>query len=122
MADARTHTARIRLDLPAGEHLLPGQFARAFFTTGATRALAVPATAMLKRGEVTAVYVVDRDGRPQLRQVRVGESVGDRQVEDPRRTVPRRAHRGQPGAGGHGSGRRRPRPAEDSGVANPTRR
>ena len=81
MADARTHTARIRLDLPAGEHLLPGQFARAFFTTGAARALAVPATALLKRGEVTAVYVVDRDGRPQLRQVRVGESVGDRQVE-----------------------------------------
>ena len=81
LADARTHTARVRLDLPAGERLLPGQFARAFFTTGATRALAIPATALLKRGEVTAVYVVDRDGRPQLRQVRVGESVGNRQVE-----------------------------------------
>ena len=33
------------------------------------------------RGEVTAVYVIDRDGRPLLRQVRVGESVGDEQVE-----------------------------------------
>jgi len=81
LADARTHTARVRLDLPGGEKLLPGQFARAHFTTGTARAIAVPASALLKRGEVTAVYVVDREGRPQLRQVRVGESVGDRQVE-----------------------------------------
>jgi RND family efflux transporter MFP subunit len=81
LADARTHTARVRLDLPDGERLLPGQFARAHFATGTARAIAVPASALLKRGEVTAVYVVDRDGRPQLRQVRVGESVGERQVE-----------------------------------------
>jgi len=81
LADARTHTARIRLDLPPGEQLLPGQFARARFVTGTTRALAIPATALLRRGEVTAVYVIDRDGRPQLRQVRVGEGIGDAQVE-----------------------------------------
>ncbi len=81
LADARTHTARIRLDLPDGERLLPGQFARARFVSGTTRTLAVPATALLRRGEVTAVYVVDRDGRPQLRQVRVGEGVGDDEVE-----------------------------------------
>ncbi len=81
LADARTHTVRVRLDLPTGEKLLPGQFARAYFATGTTRAIAVPASALLKRGEVTGVYVVDRDGRPQLRQVRVGESLGDNQVE-----------------------------------------
>jgi RND family efflux transporter MFP subunit len=81
LADARTHTARIRLDLPPGEQLLPGQFARARFVTGTTRSLAVPSTALLRRGEVTAVYVIDRDGRPLLRQVRVGESIGDGQVE-----------------------------------------
>ena len=81
MADARTHTTRIRLDLPAAEGLLPGQFARAFFVTGGVRALAVPATALLRRGEVTAVYVVDAEGRAQLRQVRTGEPVGDNLVE-----------------------------------------
>jgi len=81
LADARTHTVRIRLDLPAGERLLPGQFARARFVTGMTRTIAIPSTALLKRGEVTAVYVIDRDGRPLLRQVRVGEVVGDGQVE-----------------------------------------
>ncbi len=81
VADARTHTTRIRLDLPAGEGVLPGQFARARFVTGGIRALAVPATAVLRRGEVTAVYVVDAQGRAQLRQVRAGEEVGEGSVE-----------------------------------------
>ena len=81
MADARTHTTPIRLDLPAAEGLLPGQFARARFVTGTTPALAIPATAVLRRGEVTAVYVIDREGRAQLRQIRTGEALGDGQVE-----------------------------------------
>ncbi len=81
LADARTHTSRIRLDLPAAVGLLPGQFARAQFVTGSTRALAVPSSALIKRGEVTAVYVVDASGRAQMRQVRSGEAAGDGLVE-----------------------------------------
>ena len=81
LADARTHTTRVRLDLPSTDGVLPGQFARAHFVTGTVRTLAVPATALLRRGEVTAVYVIDAQGRPQLRQVRTGETVGDAQVE-----------------------------------------
>jgi len=81
LADARTHTTRIRLDLPAAEGILPGQFARAFFVTGGVRALALPATTLLRRGEVTAVYVIDAEGRAQLRQVRTGETLGDNLVE-----------------------------------------
>ena len=81
VADARTHTTSIRLDLPAADGVLPGQFARARFVTGGVRTLAVPATALLLRGEVTAVYVVDAQARVQLRQVRVGEEVGEGYVE-----------------------------------------
>ncbi len=81
MADVRTHTTPIRLDLPVAEGVLPGQFARARFVTGTMPALAIPVAAVLKRGEVTAVYVIDREGRAQLRQIRTGEAVGDGQVE-----------------------------------------
>jgi RND family efflux transporter MFP subunit len=81
LADARTHTSRIRLDLPAADGVLPGQFARARFVVATTRVLAIPAAALVRRGEVTAVYVVDGEGRPQLRQVRAGETVGEGQVE-----------------------------------------
>lgn len=81
LADVRTHTSSIRLDVGGASGLLPGQFARARFVVGTTRALAIPASALVKRGEVTAVYVVDATGRPLLRQVRTGEEVGDGQVE-----------------------------------------
>jgi len=81
MADSRTHTSRIRLDLPATEGVLPGQFARARFVVGAARVLAIPATALVRRGEVTAVYRVDSEGRTHLRQVRAGETAGDGEIE-----------------------------------------
>jgi membrane fusion protein, multidrug efflux system len=77
IADTRTHTVKVRLDLPVAEGLLPGQFARARFPTGTVRAVAVPPSALLRRGEVTAVYVVDKDGRALLRQVRTGDTLVD---------------------------------------------
>lgn len=80
VADTRTHTTRVRLDLPPSPSLLPGQFARALLVTGRARALTVPASAILRRSEVTAVYVLDANGQAQLRQVRVGETA-DGQVE-----------------------------------------
>ena len=55
VADSRTHTTRVRLALPEATGLLPGQYARALFVTGRTRALAIPESAVLRRSEVTAV-------------------------------------------------------------------
>lgn len=81
-SDPGTHTTRVRLDLPpdvAG--ILPGMFARALFPVGRARRLTVPASAILRRSEVTAVYVVAAGGRLTLRQVRVGETAADGSVE-----------------------------------------
>lgn len=75
LADAKTHTVRVRLDLEAAEGLLPGQFARARFATGTLRTIAVPTGALLKRGELTAVYVLGPQNRWLLRQVRTGETL-----------------------------------------------
>jgi RND family efflux transporter MFP subunit len=81
VADVRTHTAQVRLDLPDAPGLMPGHYARASIVTGRAKALTIPERAVLRRSEVTAVYVLDAAGRAQLRQVRVGESVGDDAVE-----------------------------------------
>jgi RND family efflux transporter MFP subunit len=81
VADTRTHTTRVRLALPEAAGLLPGQYARALFATGRTRALAIPESAVLRRSEVTAVYVLDGSGAARLRQVRLGEPAGDGLVE-----------------------------------------
>ena len=81
-ADPRTHTTQVRLDLPAdAKGLLPGVFARAHFVTGRAPRLMVPREAVLRRSEVTAVYVVDGKGEPRLRQVRVGTASDEKSVE-----------------------------------------
>ncbi|MEN6630061.1 MAG: efflux RND transporter periplasmic adaptor subunit [Sulfuricella sp.] len=81
-ADSRTHTTRVRLDLPADIHdVYPGMFARAHFAVGRASKLLVPAQAVIRRSEVTAVYVVDAKGGVTLRQIRLGEPVADALVE-----------------------------------------
>ncbi|MCL4680952.1 MAG: efflux RND transporter periplasmic adaptor subunit [Rhodocyclaceae bacterium] len=73
-ADPRTHTVTARVYLPENQPgLIPGMFARAHFVTGAAKKLLVPAAAVLRRGEVTAVYVIDEKNAARLRQVRLSE-------------------------------------------------
>ncbi|MBK6981400.1 MAG: efflux RND transporter periplasmic adaptor subunit [Betaproteobacteria bacterium] len=81
-ADPRTHTTQVRLELPAdAKGLLPGVFARAHFVTGKAARLMVPRAAVLRRSEVTAVYVVGAQGPPQLRQIRLGATADETFVE-----------------------------------------
>ena len=73
-ADPRTHTVTARVVLPdSPPGIIPGMFARAHFVTGAAKKLLVPAAAVLRRGEVTAVYVIDGKNTARLRQVRLSE-------------------------------------------------
>lgn len=80
-ADARTQTTEVRAYLAEGTGLMPGQFVRVHFVTGTSRRLVVPAAAVLRRSEVTAVYVLPESGKPQLRQVRLGERQADGSFE-----------------------------------------
>lgn len=87
-ADAATHTLTVRADLaPRTEGLVPGQFARLWLpaSSGAEGDAAargaspwVPASAVVRRAEMTGLYVLDAQGRPLLRQVRLGRSDGER--------------------------------------------
>jgi hypothetical protein len=56
-------------------------YARAHFFTGKARKLVVPSQAVLRRGEVSAVYAIDDKGGLQMRQVRLGEPVAGEAVE-----------------------------------------
>lgn len=78
--DAQSHTATARVYLPDAEGLVPGMAARAHFVLGKALKLTVPASAILRRGEISAVYVVGGD-KPKLRQVRLGEPVADGEIE-----------------------------------------
>lgn len=81
--DRTTHTVQLRVALPPGfAAAAPGMFARLWLPGvqpaegGRTEStlLAVPASAVLRRGELTAVYVLDEQQRPRLRQVRLGQA------------------------------------------------
>lgn len=81
-ADTATHTIKVRIDLPENlSNVIPGIYARAYFATGETRKLVIPARAVLRRSEITGVYVIDTKGRISLRQVRLGEQNARGEVE-----------------------------------------
>jgi RND family efflux transporter MFP subunit len=77
-ADPATHTFRVRLQLPEGQHgIYPGMWVKVRFQTEEEKALLVPVPALVQRSELTAVYVLDGDGMPRLRQVRLGRMLPD---------------------------------------------
>lgn len=80
-ADASTHVSQVRVSLPAMPEATPGMFARVHFVVGKAEKLTVPAAAVLRRGEVAAVYVQLPDGRLSLRQLRLGDLVGQGEIE-----------------------------------------
>lgn len=80
-ADTATHSVKVRINLPTNlEGVIPGMFARAHFSMGSARKLSIPASAVLRRSEITAVYVV-KQNRVSLRQVRLGIANARGQVE-----------------------------------------
>ncbi|MDE2353812.1 MAG: efflux RND transporter periplasmic adaptor subunit [Betaproteobacteria bacterium] len=81
--DSATHTMEMRLGLPAAvSGVTPGQFARAWMPGSEKMAapVRVPLAAVVHRAEMTGLYVLDAQGRPLLRQVRLGRVWND-QVE-----------------------------------------
>jgi RND family efflux transporter MFP subunit len=81
--DARLLSTQIRADLPSGDApgITPGAAAKILVPIGRTRKLVVPESALIRRGELTAVNVATADGRPQLRQIRVGSVVAGGGIE-----------------------------------------
>jgi RND family efflux transporter MFP subunit len=78
VADAATNTFRVRASLPAASvTLYPGTFVKVGFVVGETERLLVPLSAIVRRSELTAVYVVSGDAVT-LRQVRSGRRYGER--------------------------------------------
>lgn len=80
--DARSHTAELRLTLPSSvASAMPGSYARVTLPGATARqTIRVPRQAIVRRAEMTGVYVLDAQQRPLLRQVRLGAEHGD-QVE-----------------------------------------
>jgi len=86
-ADVATHTVTLRADLPKASGAAPGLFARLWLTFDAaldasagsgSASVSVRREAVVRRAEMTGLYVLDANGKPVLRQVRLGPAAGDR--------------------------------------------
>jgi RND family efflux transporter MFP subunit len=82
-ADARLLSTQVRADLPAElpAEVVPGTAAKVLLPVGRVSRLVAPEDAIVRRGELTAAYVVGVDGEARLRQVRIGEPVAGGWVE-----------------------------------------
>jgi RND family efflux transporter MFP subunit len=70
--DAASRAYIVKIDLPAVANLRSGMFGRAWFALGARRIMAMPPQAMVERGQVESVFVVE-DGCAHTRLVTTGE-------------------------------------------------
>ncbi len=59
--DAGVRSLLVKIELPGDPGLRSGMFGRARFSTGPRSALSVPAAALVHRGQVTSVFVVEGD-------------------------------------------------------------
>ena len=81
-ADVRTHSTQVRVELPANQaNVYPGMFVRTHFVVGKASKLLIPVSAVLRRSEVVAVYVMDEKDMPHLRQVRLGDTNEQNEIE-----------------------------------------
>jgi RND family efflux transporter MFP subunit len=75
-ADAASRTFLVKLDLPTSPDLRAGQFGRAAVPVGEAKSIRIPASALVKRGQMEIVFVND-SGKAQLRLIRTGKIFSD---------------------------------------------
>lgn len=76
-ADPASHTVKARLDLPHDVGVQSGMFGRAYFARGEKRVLVVPNEALVSRGQLRGIYIVDDLGLIRWRVVTLGKTIGN---------------------------------------------
>jgi RND family efflux transporter MFP subunit len=74
--DSASRTYIVKLDLPAAPQLRTGMFGRAIFPLGAQKEVAIPLAALMDRGQLQSVFVVE-DGVAHTRLVTTGRRTSD---------------------------------------------
>lgn len=75
--DPVSRTFTIKLDIPS-TGVRSGQFGRAMLPIGEKKGITIPGSAIVERGQLTSVWVVDRRNIARMRLVKPGNVFGDR--------------------------------------------
>jgi RND family efflux transporter MFP subunit len=76
--DAAAHTFTVKVTIPPDPVLRSGMFARARLRADVRDVLSVPDSAIMRRGQLSLVFVVDGQRRARLRAVTTGARADDR--------------------------------------------
>ncbi len=79
-ADQGSRTFVVQVGVSATESLRSGMFARVSLTIGEQQTLRILESAVIRRGQLTGVFIVDEKNTARFRLIRVGRTYGD-QVE-----------------------------------------
>jgi RND family efflux transporter MFP subunit len=79
-ADPASRSFLVKVDLPPDARMRSGLYGRARFIEGERKALRIPRTAVVERGQLKAAYVVGEDHVARLRYLTLGKRSGE-QVE-----------------------------------------
>ncbi len=76
-ADPASRSVLVKIELPADARLRSGLFGRAHFARGERQALLIPRGAVVERGQIQGVYVLDATQVAGLRYITLGPSAGE---------------------------------------------
>jgi multidrug efflux pump subunit AcrA (membrane-fusion protein) len=79
-ADPKSRSFLVKVGLPEDERIRSGMFARVLVPVGKSGMLLIPDSAVVRRGQLTGIYLVDPEERASFRLIREGKHFGD-QVE-----------------------------------------
>jgi len=77
-ADPGSRTVVVKIALPAGCSCRSGEYGKVSFSVGQEKALAIPRSAVVERGQLEGVYVVNSQRIAAYRLVKTGKYFGDR--------------------------------------------
>ena len=75
-ADAASRTFLVKIELPTDTRLRSGLFGRAQFSRGKRQALLIPRSAVVERGQLQGIYVLDQNKVASLRYITLGKPSG----------------------------------------------
>ena len=77
VADPSSHSFLVKIDLPSSSQIRAGMYGTAEFANGARQAILIPSSAVVARGSLNCVYVLDDQGIAQLRYITLGAAQGN---------------------------------------------
>src|SRR5579863_3462779 len=75
-ADSASRAFLVKIDLPTDTHLRSGLFGQAQFSRGQRQALLIPRSAVVERGQLQGIYVLDQNQLASLRYITLGKPSG----------------------------------------------